>query len=165
MAISISRAAKLIIDADGYVTAKLDSIKIVEFVDKQGDERSELEFIFKVPTTKDINTTSDKYLWTGLNVNHQKTYFPPDANGIISSKGEYNKLTQLLLAIGLISESELHSGENIDIDIEELIGKTFKFKVLPNKVKHGLSDIDLKTIRIADEPTTPAKKLTVGTNK
>lgn len=162
MAISISRVGKLIVDTEGYVIATLASIEAQDTTDEKGRERTQLEYIFKVPTTKG---TSDKYLWTGLNVNPEKTYFPVDADGVVSSEGEYNKLTQLLLALGLLTDLQLHSGEDIDIDIEGLIGKTVKFKVVPNKNKPGLSDIDLKTIRFVDEATTPAKKLTVGTNK
>lgn len=165
MAISISRAAKLIVDTEGYVTAVLANIEAQDSVDEKGRDRTQLQFIFKVPTTKGVNTTADKYLWTGLNVNPEKTYYPVDSDGVVSSEGEYNKLTQMLLALGLLTDLQLHSGEDISIDIEALEGRTFKFKMLPNKVKPGLSDIDLKTIRFADEPTAQTKKLTVGTNK
>lgn len=161
MAISISRVGKLVIGEDGYVTATLASIEAQDTADEKGRERTQLEYIFKVPTTKG---TADKYLWTGLNVNPEKTYYPVDTNtGEISTIGEYNKLTQLLLALGILTELQLHSGEDIDLDIESLIGKTFKFKVIPNKQKPSLSDIDLKTIRFLE--TQVSKKLTVGTNK
>lgn len=147
MAISISRVGKLVIGEFGYVTATLESIEIKDTIDEKGKERSQLEYIFKVPTTKGI---SDKYLWTGLNVNPEKTYYPVDANGVVSSKAEYNKLTQLLLSLGLLSEVQLYSGEDINLDIESLIGKTFKFQVVPNKQKPTMSDIDLKTIKFVD---------------
>lgn len=143
MPISISRAAKLIIDTDGYVSATLKDVSVKDASNGK-DWGSQLEFIFAVPTTKGV--TSDKYLWTGLNINPEKTYYPVDSDGVVSPEGEYNKLTQLLLSLGLITDRQLHSGEDINIDIEELIGKTFKFKVVPNKMKPGLSDIDLKTI-------------------
>lgn len=159
MAISISRVGKLVIGEDGYVTATLASIEIQDTTDEKGRERSQLEYVFKVPTTKG---TSDKYLWTGLNVNPEKTYYPVNTDGVVSSEGEYNKLTQLLLSLGLLTELQLHSGEDIDLDIETLIGKTFKFKVIPNKQKPSLSDIDLKTIQFVE---TVAKKLTVGLGK
>jgi hypothetical protein len=159
MAISISRVGKLVIGEDGYVTATLASIEIQDTTDEKGRERSQLEYVFKVPTTKGV---SDKYLWTGLNVNPEKTYYPVDADGVVSAEGEYNKLTQLLLSLGLLTELQLHSGEDIDLDIETLIGKTFKFRVIPNKQKPSLSDIDLKTIQFVE---TVAKKLTVGLGK
>jgi hypothetical protein len=163
MAISISRAGKLIIGEDGYVTATLDTITVDDIVDEKGRERTQLQYVFKVPTTKG---TADKYLWTGLNVNPEKTYYPVDANtGEVSQTGEYNKLTQLLLALGIISELQLHSGEDIDLDIETLIGKAFKFKVIPNKQKPSLSDIDLKSICFVKTTPTETKKLSVGTSK
>jgi hypothetical protein len=162
MAISISRVGKLIIGDDGYVRATLASIEMQDTTDEKGRERTQLEYIFKVPTTKG---TADKYLWTGLNVNSEKTYFPIDPDtGEISATGEYNKLTQLLLALGLLTELQLHSGEDIDIDIESLIGKEFKFQVIPNRKKPNLSDIDLRTIRFVDS-SAATKKLTVGTKK
>jgi hypothetical protein len=160
MAISISRVGKLIIGEDGYVSATLNSIEIQDTTDEKGRERSQLEYIFKVPTSKG---NADKYLWTGLNVNAEKTYYPVDADGVVSSEGQYNKLTQLLLSLGLLTELQLHSGEDIDIDVETLIGKAFKFKVIPQKNKPNMSDIDLKTIKFADVDSATSKKLTVST--
>ncbi|MBD2208116.1 hypothetical protein [Calothrix sp. FACHB-168] len=149
MGISISRAGKLIIDVDGYVSANLDSLQVVDSADENGRERSQLEFIFKVPTTKG---TSDKYLWTGLNVNSEKTYYPVDDDGVISTTPEYNKLTQLLIALGLLTEEKLNSDDELDIDIESLVGQEFQFKVKPNKLKPALSDIDIKSIRFKVAP-------------
>ncbi|PHJ55795.1 hypothetical protein VF14_31875 [Nostoc linckia z18] len=160
MAISISRAGKLITDANGFVSATLATLEVQDTQDEQGRERSQLQFIFKVPTTKG---ESDKYLWTGLNVNAEKTYYPVDSDGVVSSTPEYNKLTQLLLSLGLISVKQLDSNDEIELDLETLIGQKFEFKVIPNKLKPSLSDIDLKNIRLVKEQ--PSKSLTVGTSK
>ncbi len=77
MAINISRASKIITDSDGYVTAKLSSVVEKISLDPKGKEITQLEWVFKVPTTKKL---ADKYLWTGCNVNAQRTYYPIDAN-------------------------------------------------------------------------------------
>lgn len=159
MTISVSRAGKLIINESGYVDAVLTSIEVKDDEDDKGRDRTQLEWTFAVETTKG---KSRKLLWTGLNVNGEKTYFPVDANGVVS-EGLYNKLTQILLGLNLVTELQLHSGEDINIDLETLIGKSFKFKVVPQKNKPSLSDIDIPTIKFADVPTEPARsKLTVG---
>jgi hypothetical protein len=162
MGIQISRVGKLVIGEDGFVTATLHSLEAQDSVDPQGRERTQLEWIFKVSTTKG---TSDKYLWTGLNINAEKTYYPIDANGVVSTEGQYNKLTQLLLSLGLLTDLQLHSNEDVDIDIETLKGKTFKFKVIPNKNKPSLSDVDVSTIKLIENAESNTKKLTVGTSK
>lgn len=162
MAIQISRVGKLVIGEDGFVKATLHSLEAQDSVDLQGRERTQLEWVFKVPTTKG---TSDKYLWTGLNINAEKTYYPVGADNVVSTEGQYNKLTQLLLSLGLLTDLQLHSGEDVDIDIEMLIGKTFKFKVIPNKNKPSLSDVDVSTIKLIENTEPNSKKLTVGTSK
>ena len=160
MAISVSRAGKLIIGEDGYVEATLTNIEIQDQTDEKGRERTQLEWEFAIQTTKGA---SRKLMWTGLNINPDKTYRPVDDNGIVSENPEYNKLTQVLLALGVITELQLHSGEDVDIDLESLIAKSFKFKVTPNKLKPSLSDIDLKTIKFADVTSEPKRsKLTVS---
>ena len=147
MAINISRAGKVVTDSEGYVIATLDSITEESKVNGGGKKSLQLEWIFKIPTTKNV---ADKYLWTGVTVNSDRNYYPIDAEGVVSKNPEYNKLTQLLLTLKLISEEELHSDEEIDLDIESLISKKFKFKVIPNKVKPGLSDIDITTIQLIE---------------
>jgi hypothetical protein len=160
MAISVSRAGKLIIGEDGYVTATLSNIEVLDQTDEKGRERTQLEWEFAIQTTKGA---SRKLMWTGVNLNSDKTYRPVDDNGVVSENPEYNKLTQVLLALGVITELQLHSGEDVDIDLESLIGKSFKFKVLPQKNKPQMSDIDIKTIKFTTATTEPKRsKLTVG---
>ncbi len=147
MAINISRASKIITDTEGYVTAKLFSVVEKISLDPKGKEITQLEWVFKVPTTKKV---ADKYLWTGINVNSQRTYYPIDANGVVSPNPEYNRLTKLLLALGLLTEQELNSDDDIDLDIEELVGREFKFKVIPDREKPALGDIDIATMQLLD---------------
>ncbi len=145
MAINVSRAAKLVTDSEGYVTATLDSITEQTKINGDGKDNTQLQWIFKIPTSK---KTADKYLWTGCNVNSQRTYYPVDADGVVSKTGEYNKLTQLLLSLKLITEAEVLSDEDIELDLETLIGKEFKFKVIPDRDKPALSDIVVTSVQL-----------------
>jgi hypothetical protein len=147
MAITVSRSGKVVKGEDGFVTAKLDSLEIQE-----NDGNEQLQWVFKIPTTKGI---SDKYLWTGLNINSEKTYYPVDTDGVVSA-GQYNRLTQILLSLEIISESELKSEADVNIDLEALIGKTFRFKVVPQKNKPSLSDIDIRSIQLVKEEPSAA---------
>ena len=163
MTISISRAGRLVLDDNGLVHARLITIEVVDSVDDRGKERTELEWSFEVPTTKG---TAIKRLWTGLNVNAKKTYYPTDENGVILPP-EYNKLTQVTLSLGLIDEVLLHSDADIDLDLQMLIGKDFTFAVIPQKLKPHLSDIVLTSLRFKPEEIDngAAKALTVGRNR
>jgi hypothetical protein len=160
MAIQISRVGKLITDADGYVTGILYNLEVKSYKDENNKDREQLELVFKVPTTKG---TSDKYLWTGLNINSEKTYYPVDANGVVSTEGQYNKLTQLILSLGLLTELELFKDDDVKIDVEALIGRTFKFKVIPQRNKPNLSDIDISSIKlVVDDTNITTKHLTAN---
>jgi len=147
MAISVSRAGKLITSEDGFVSATLRSLEVEDSIGSDNKERSQLKWTFEVPTTKG---TSNKNLWTGLNVNHEKNYYPVDADGVVSTKAEYNKLTQLLLSLGLITEIQLHSEADVELDLETLVGRVFKFKPIRQKNNPNFSDIDISAICFAD---------------
>ena len=162
MPISVTRAGKLIIGDDGFVTATLRSLELEDSVDLENKERSQLKWGFEVPTTKG---TSDKYLWTGLNVNHEKNYYPVDADGVVSKEAQYNKLTQILLSLGMITETQLHSEEAVELDLEALIGRNFKFKPIRQKNNPNFSNIDISAIYFADESASSNQKLTVSTSK
>lgn len=149
MGITIGRAGKLVTDNDGFVTATLDSIELTKELDQ-------LEWVFKVQTTKKV---TDKYLWTGLNVNEVKSYYPVDNEGVVSKIAEYSKLTQLALSLELITEDQLLDKDfDFEFDVETLIKKTFRFKVIPQRNKPHLSDIDIKTIKLISKDNETSAK-------
>lgn len=156
MAITIGRAGKLVTDNEGFVIGTLDSIELTKDVDLNDKEREQLEWVFKVPTTKKV---TDKYLWTGLNVNEIKSYYPIDNEGVVSKVAEYSKLTQVALSLELISEDQLLDKDfDFEFDVETLIGKTFRFKVIPQRNKPHLSDIDIKTIKLISKDNETSAK-------
>lgn len=156
MAITIGRAGKLVTDNEGYVTATLSTIDLTKNIDLNDKEREQLEWVFKVQTTKKV---TDKYLWTGLNVNEVKSYYPIDNEGVVSKVAEYSKLTQVALSLELITEDQLLDKDfDFEFDVETLIGKTFRFKVIPQRNKPHLSDIDIKTIKLISKDNETSAK-------
>ncbi|MBG1258415.1 hypothetical protein [Nostoc commune] len=160
MGITVTRAGKLIVDEDGYVTATLASIEVVDHPEDSNGNRKQLEFIFKVPTNKG---TSDKHLWTGVTINAEKSYYPVDPQtGEREASPEYNLLTQMLLALGTLSEESLKSDDEINFDIESLVGRAFKFHVIPSRTNPSLSDIVVKSMCFAE---TDVRLATANTTK
>lgn len=153
MSITISRAGKLIIDEDGYVTAPLTSVEIVDHPEDSNGNRKQLKFIFEVPTNKG---TSNKPLWTGVTINPEKSYYPVDPEtGERASLPEYNLLTQMLLALGILSEESLKSDDEINFDIESLVGRIVKFHVTPSRTNPNFSDVLVKSMRFAETDVQP----------
>jgi hypothetical protein len=151
MAIKIGRAAKLTTDNKGYTVAKLHSVDVKEQVDSKGKVSEQIEWVFKVPTTK--GKDADKYMWTGVNVNSEKTYYPidPDTGEVDRENPQYNKLTQFLLSLGVITEKQVISDADIDLDVESFIGKSFRFKVIANQERPALGDIDISSIKLVND--------------
>ncbi len=135
----ISRATKIQSDDQGYVVAELIAVELTEY-----EYGQQLEWAFSVANSK--GAKSLLRLWTGLAINDERTYYPEDGDG----KGEYNKLTQLLLQLKLIDQKLLKSTEEPDIDLEELVGKSFRFQVTPDKKRPALKNINLKTLEIVN---------------
>ncbi len=156
MAITITRAGKLIIDEDGYVTAPLASVEIVDHPEDSNGNRKQLKFIFEIPTNKG---TSNKPLWTGVTINPEKSYYPVDpVTGEYAPLPEYNLLTQMLLALGILSEESFKPDYEINFDIESLVGRIFKFHVTPSRTNPNFSDILIPSMRFAEtdiKPTDP----------
>lgn len=135
----VTRATKIESGDDGYVLTELISIEPAED-SKYGEQ---YEWIFIAPNSAGKNSPIRQ--WTGIQVNNEKTWYPDE-----SSKGEYSKLVQILLRLNVIDEELLHSKTDIDIELNDLIGKKFRFKMIPDKKRPGLKRIDLKTIELAN---------------
>lgn len=150
MAIKIGRAAKLTTDSDGYTVGTLNSVDIKEQVDSKGKVSQQIEWIFKVTTTQ--GKSADKYMWTGIKINSERTYYPTNhVTGEVNRQDpQYNKLTQFLLSIGVINEKQVLSDTEVDLDVESFIGKAFRFKVIPDQERPALGDIDISSIKIVE---------------
>jgi hypothetical protein len=135
----ISRATKIQSDEQGFVVAELIAIELTE--SQYGDQ---FEWVFSVGNSKGAKSLMRE--WTGLSINDEKTYYPEDGDG----KGEYNKLTQMLLQLKLIDLKLLKSKEEPDIDLEKLVGKSFRFQITNDKKRPGLKRINLKTLELID---------------
>uniref|UniRef100_A0A0C1R8B5 Uncharacterized protein n=1 Tax=Tolypothrix bouteillei VB521301 TaxID=1479485 RepID=A0A0C1R8B5_9CYAN len=145
MPITIGKAAKLEVNNDGYATGKLVAIEVKELKNTETGEieGTQLEWCFGVLNSKGV--LSKVFVWTGLNVNPEKTYSPKDGG-----EPQYNKLTQMLLAMQAISQEQLESKEEIDFDVESLVNQEFRFKLVNRKESLIWRDIDLKTITPVD---------------
>ena len=134
----ITRANKISKNPDGFVNGEI--IAIQEAESQYGNQ---LEWAIGVQTAKGI--TALMRFWTGTTLNHEKNYFPTEG-----SKGEYNKLTQICLLLGVVSEELLTSQTAIDIDVSEALeGKKVWFKTKPSEKRRALENVDVSTLRLA----------------
>ena len=141
MAFNPKVANTLKLDADGYGYGELTDIIALEASDSDYD-REQYEFSFTVNASKKPLTIK---LWTGVTLSAQK--FSSDGK-----KGDYNKLTRLLLNLEAITKEQLvdaHSeGKDIPISLNSLVGTKVKFKPLKTAKTKGLSQIDLSTLEV-----------------
>lgn len=146
MPIKIGRAGKLIEDNDGFIVGKLSEILETETQNKDGNKIEQYKWIFKVQSTKG---ETEKSIYTCRNINPQKTYNPEDEEGKKTGNLNYNTLTQVLLNIEFITLEQLHDESQDEFDIEELIGKKFKFKINPDKYDETkLGKVDISSISL-----------------
>ncbi|MUG99790.1 hypothetical protein F7734_48965 [Scytonema sp. UIC 10036] len=132
-------------DSEGYATGELIQVQAIES-ELNGETVEQIEWIWAVESTKG---TSKMYLWTRPNINPNKYISRPE-----QGEAEYSLLTQLLLNLGLLSENNLDQLrenpeyiEELDIDLEELQGQQFRFKLIPGKMGKP-SKPDVKTIEL-----------------
>lgn len=135
----ISRATKIESNSDGYVQGELISLDFAE----NPMYKEQLEWVFVV--TNSLGKKTLMYVWTGLKINNEKTYYPED-----SGKPQYNKLTQILLGIGTIDKKTLSSKEDIDLELDELVGKNYRFKLISDKKNPALKRLDVSSIQLAE---------------
>ena len=142
--LSAKKIGKVAVDSEGFVNATLKSISETEQYDDKGRRQPQFEFIFAVANQNNKSTT-DKYLWTSVNLNPEKYTWTDDESGEVITG--YSKLTQLALLTGLLTEAELLSDEDFEADLESLIGQEFKFKLVPQRNKPNMTRIEFKTIQ------------------
>lgn len=136
-------ADSIAVDDDGYAKATLASIEFDQYTDSEGEITEQILFQWETKTRKGVDTKLR--FWTGLNINPT----PRSVNG----KTTYNALTQLLLIHQIISVSDLKKlAQNesyineLEIDLEKMIGQSHKFKLNTNE--RGLAKPDIPTLKV-----------------
>jgi hypothetical protein len=142
MAIKPRVANAPVTDDLGYCTAELADITETTYEDpKNGSETEQLLFDFIADgKVKPINLK----VWTGLTVSPEKQDFSK------SKTGQYSKLTKIILALGLLTESELDDSEAVEglgEKLEAIKGSKVKFKLTKSDGKR-LSQVDLDTLQL-----------------
>jgi hypothetical protein len=54
----------------------------------------------------------------------------------------------MLLSIGIIDEKALRSKKEIDYELNDLVGKVYRFKLVPDKKRPALKRLDVSTITL-----------------
>ena len=123
------------IDSNGYVIASIESIEHVD-ASSSDYEREQYNFTFKVKGTK---KSIYMQLWTGATISTQKYY--------IKSESDYSALSKVVMNLGLISNEE--AGEDVDINLlDELVGKSVRFKLIKRSKRAKFDHPDLDTIEL-----------------
>ena len=140
MSLKTKLANKPIVDKDGYANAVLESITFIDASETEFD-REQFQFSFKVKGTRKEMTMN---LWTGTTISGQKYDNSIDI--------DYNKLSKIVIKLGLITEKELicayQTGNDPEVDLNNLVGKNVLFKLSKAVKKGGLSQIDLNSIEL-----------------
>jgi len=140
MSLKTKLANKPIVDKDGFASGVLKSITFIDASETEFD-REQFQFSFKVEGTRKETTIN---LWTGTTISGEKY-----DNG---TSIDYNKLSKIVLKLGLIGEKELieayQTGDDPEVDLESLIGANIKFKLSKSVKKRGLSQIDLDSLTL-----------------
>jgi len=141
MALKAKLANKPVTDDNGYVSAELICVEFQDS-DENDFEQEQFCFNFNVPgSQKDILMR----LWTGTKINPDKF--------TEGKKSNYNKLTRVCLALGLIDPASLPnvSAEECQaIDLEGLAGSKVKFKLQKSIKAKGLNVIDIDSLAMAE---------------
>lgn len=156
MALKPRLANSPIVDSNGYSTAELADITYLE--EGESDYSGE-QFLFDF-IAPGVQRPINLKVWTGTKIN-------PDRYQINGSKTkEYNKLTRLCLALGLVSESDLRgikTEEELDKlgigeRLEGLKSQQVRFKLLKTAKNRGLSQIDLDSLQLVRTEVTEIAK-------
>lgn len=138
-------ANKSIQDSNGFCEGIIQSIlEIDERVEKLGKKavKYAAQFEFTIISEGSAKSICHK-IWCGQNINSEK-FTNPD-NGEI----DYNRLTRLLINLGLIKENELAKIKDDELpNLESLEGKKIKFKLETSKKNQAFSIIDISSIRL-----------------
>lgn len=140
MSLKTKLANKPIVDKDGYANAVLETITFIDASETEFD-REQFQFSFKVKGTRKEMTIN---LWTGTSISGEKY------DNCVSF--DYSKLSKIVMQLELISEKKLISayetGEDPEVNLENLIGASVRFKLTKAVKKGGLSQIDLDSISL-----------------
>ena len=144
------------VDFEGWCIAEIVD---VTFLEDGESEYSGEQFLFDFFATG-IQRPINLKVWTGVKIN-------PDRYQVNGSKTkEYNKLTRVCLALGLVSETELKAIKaKSDLDalaigekLEALKGQQVRFKLLKTAKGKGLSQIDLDSLQLLIAETSEKSK-------
>jgi hypothetical protein len=144
MALKAKMANKLKTDDNGYI---LGTITDIQFIDADESDYEREQFCFLIESEGTKKPIILKH-WTGTIINGDNQ----------SNNGDYNKLTRLLLQLGVIDEVSLKraykNGEEMMVDIEELKGLAVRFKTAKSAKLRGLSQLDPLTLELVKDPVT-----------
>lgn len=143
MALKAKVANKPVIDSKGYVSGIIKNIlDIPEREEKQGKKTIKYAAQFEfVVTSKGSHKPIIFHFWVGQNLNSDKFQ-----NG---NKEDYNRLTRLVINLGLILESDLADIQDNKLpDLEALEGKEIRFKLEPSKNNQSLLIPDISSIQL-----------------
>lgn len=155
-------ANKIVADDKGYTIGEIIGVnEIEERTEKEGKKEityaSQFEFMVSVDGTKKQTLLR---FWTGININSEK--FENEENGT----EDYNRLTRFLLNMKLIDSKKLTEldkakVDELEIDLESLIGQKIRFKMDKSIKRKGLSVINIGSI----EPYKEIEKITHKADK
>lgn len=149
MPLQVRMANAIKIDDQGWASATIEDITYLSAEENEYGPQYRFDF-FADGTKRTINLK----IWSGTSISAQKYENGPNE--------DYSKLTRICLQLGLFTESQLkkfhEQGQEPDCDLEDLIGKKVRFKLL-KKVKTGkLSQIDINTLKLVKESAQSSSK-------
>jgi len=140
MALKAYMGNRPLFDDDGFVHGAVKNVELITHKEKDGGEWESLRWTFEVPGTLrpfEFNELS------GLAI-----HAPDD-------KGNVNKLTDLVLRLGVLTLEDVQKDELPEHDLEACIGQCVQFKIYR---KDAFYRIDLTTLALDQEAKPKGKK-------
>ena len=132
-----------VIDAEGYCRAELIAVTYLE--PTESECTAEYRFDFIAPCWRGF---IQLHLFTGTKISQEHN---------IGHTENYNQLTRLFLALGLLSEAELQTIHHSDLDpqtieatLASLTQQPVRFKFLPVTLAEHLFQIDIDSLQLLD---------------
>ena len=142
MALKPRLANAIKIDDQGWATATIADITCLDA--EENEYGPQYQFDFLADGTK---RTINLKIWSGTSISAQKY-----ENG---TNKDYSKLTRICLQLELFTESQLkkfhEQGQEPDCDLENLIDRKVRFKLLKQVKKGKLSQVDISTLELVKE--------------
>lgn len=152
-------ANKIVADDNGYTVGTIIDInEVEERTEKEGKKdvyyAPQFEFLVEVQGTK--KSTRMRF-WTGKKINSE--LFENEETG----KEDYNRLTRLILNMGLIDNAKLIEYDKADVEESEveldvLKGQKIRFKMDKSIKRKGLSVINISSIEPLKETEQATQK-------